>query len=256
MNNKKSILILPIIIVFIIIGVLFLNLNNKKEKEQSIKLENEIIDQNNRLNENINNSVINEKINNEINQIKKDYNISGDSNLYEISTEYDGRKVLNVKENVQYKVAFAGIIKQEIPKLNEVDSIFHDNYPTKKGIWIEKNSRNSILKLLEQSTKSKYSITEEGYLFIESNQEQNENDKNLEKLIDTDRTIILTVNSFYYEIDTITGEVVEYPFEKLDSYQSYDYLKLNSDVIIFVTSNSKNKLTNTEILKEILMIDI
>ena len=68
--------------------------------------------------------------------------------------------------------------------------------------------------------------------------------------------IILTINSLYYEVDTLTGEVVEYPFEKLDSRQAYDIIKSDNDFIIVVTSNLKGDLLEEEIFEELLNIEI
>ena len=248
MNSKKNIIIF-IIILILVISILFIIFNNKENK-QYISIRSEF---KNNYEPVIEKNFIDDE---EISKIKEDNQITGNSDLYEINTEYDGRKVINIKANIQYKVAFAGIIKQDIPQLDEVDKIFNDNYPSKKGIWIEQHSREKVLKLLEQNMKSKYSITEDGYLSMDNKDEQNENDRNLERLINTDNTIIITINNFYYEVDTITGEIVEYPFEKLDSYQSYDYVRFNNDIIVIVTSNMKRDLTDKEILEDILKIEI
>lgn len=248
MKNKKNIIIL-ISIIILIIGFSFIFLS-KKERKQNISIRNEF---KNSYKQAIKNDFIDSE---EISKIKEDNHITGKSDLYEINTEYDGRKVVNIKADIQYKVAFAGIIKKDIPQLNEIDKIFSDNYPNKKGIWIEQHSREKVIKLIEQNTKSKYKITEDGYLLIENKDEQNENDRNLEKLINMNNTIIITINDSYYEVDTITGEIVEYPFEKLDSYQSYDYVKLNDDIIVIVTSNTKSDLDDKEIIEDILNIEI
>ena len=61
----------------------------------------------------------------EVKDLKEDIGVSGDTDLYQIQTEYDGNKTLDIKPEIQYKVAFAGIIEQKIPKLEDIDTIFY-----------------------------------------------------------------------------------------------------------------------------------
>lgn len=230
-----------IIILLIICGVIILIANlgdGQKETEN---------------NANTNNETTNEEIQKIIiNEIKEETGLSADNNLYEVNTEYDGRKVLNIKTDIQYKVAFAGIIKKQKPQMDELDNMLNSNHPIKNGIWVDKNSSEGILKLLSSSANSIYRIDEDGYLTLEEKGQQNENDKIIEKAISSDKKIILTINSLYYEVDNITGEIVEYPFEKLDNYQAFDEIKSDNNSIIVITTNSENKLTNKEIIEEIL----
>ena len=74
----------------------------------------------------------------DIQELKQEYNMTGNTELYEIQTEYDGRKVLAIKASENYKVAFAGLIKKSKVNLDEATEIFEQNYPNKNGIWIEK----------------------------------------------------------------------------------------------------------------------
>jgi len=46
-----------------------------------------------------------------VDEIKNETGATGNSNIYEIQQEYDGRNVVTVKANIKYKVAFAGMIK-------------------------------------------------------------------------------------------------------------------------------------------------
>ena len=51
----------------------------------------------------------------------------------------------------------------------------------------------------------------------------------------------------------MTGEIIEYPFERMDPYQAVDiYLKDNKR-IIEVTTNESGKLTNEDILTDLLL---
>ena len=72
----------------------------------------------------------------EVEDLKREYNISGDSSLYEIQTEYDGRKILAIKSNENYKVAFAGLVKRNKPEMQEISEILEKNHPTENGVWI------------------------------------------------------------------------------------------------------------------------
>ena len=47
----------------------------------------------------------------------------------------EGIKVLAVKDSVRFKTAFAGMIKKDIPKKEELDEILNKYYPRKNGIW-------------------------------------------------------------------------------------------------------------------------
>ena len=246
MKKKNKLIIIFILIIILILCFIFIirkkyeNIENKNTWENPyVELKENQVEYNNDA---------------QVDEIKQETGIIGDSDLYEVTAEYDGRKVLNIKANVQFGVAFAGIIKQEKPEMDEIDQIINEYFPIKNGIWIEQQSRTKILGIIKSNTKSIYKINEEGYLIIENKAQQNDNDKKLEKLINTNKKIILTVNSFYYEVDNVTGEIVEYPFEKLDNYQVYDKIESNDNLIIVITSNLKSKLNDEQILEELLQI--
>lgn len=245
-NNKKSMWLIIFIIVIIIGIVIIMNSLNLKNKNNESTSENNLIEENVQKEENET-----QEQENIINEIKEKQGLKADNNLYEVNTEYDGRKVLNIKASVEYKVAFAGIIKQSAPTMQEIDKIINENYPKEKGVWVSKQSREGFLNILKENTNSEYEIDEEGYLKIKNKNQQNDNDKKIENLI-KNKKIIITISSMYYEIDNVTGEIVEYPFEKLDNYQTYDQIRNNDDLIIVITSNKNKKITNQEILKEIL----
>lgn len=100
---KKNILIVLLlaIVVVIVIGLIF---NNKKENSDQNILQNEI-----KSDEFMNRIVSTDS--NEINAIKNEINATGQTDIYQIEEEYDGRKIIQVKPDVQYQVALAGIIK-------------------------------------------------------------------------------------------------------------------------------------------------
>ena len=114
-----------------------------------------------------------ENIDKNIEEIKNEVGITGNNELYEVITEYNGNKVLNVKDDIQYKIAFAGIIKKSIPNLDEIDEVFEKDYPKKVGVWIEQTSRAKFEKMLKECVNNEYKISDEGYLQIEKENNQN-----------------------------------------------------------------------------------
>ncbi len=243
-KNKVIIVSIIIIAIIIIVSIIFFITNKKDYKENNLEenWENPYTE--------IDKNAIEYQENATIDELKEQTGLTANSNLYEINTEYDGRKVLNIKTDIQYKVAFAGIIKGQAPKIEEVDTIIQENHPTENGVWIEKNSRTKFLQLIEGNTNSEYSIDEKGYLNIKEKRGQNDIDKNLERLIKSNKQIIVTISNMYYEVDSVTGEIVEYPFEQLDSYQAYDQITSKDNTIIVITSNTNKNLTNQDIMEQ------
>lgn len=245
MNKRIKIIILIIaIIIFIAIIrliILKINLENKSNKEEW----------NNEFYE-ANKNEVNYKDSVTVNELKEEMGIKADSDLYEVSKEYDGRKTLNIKPNILYKVAFAGIVKKSKPVFEEIDEIFNNEYPKKNGIWISEQAREHFLKLVNESTNTNtaYIIDEEGYLKVkEKNEKINEFDKKLENTINSNNTIIVDINSFDYDVDTVTGEIVEYPFEQLGDY--IDIINNdNNDKIIVIIANKSKKYSSNDIFKE------
>ncbi len=251
LTNKQIAIISVVLILAITSVVVFICINNNNKSNEDLQEEN----WENQYTQ-IDKNEIQYQDSATVDEIKKEIGLSADSNLYEINTEYDGRKILNIKASVQYKIAFAGIIKKEIPNLNDADTILQENHPDKNGIWIEKNSKQFILELINKNTNSEYEIDSQGYLKIKDKKEQNDNDKSIEKWINGNKKIILTKSNIYYQVDEVTGEIVEYPFEQLDPYQTYDQIKSDDNIIIVITSNSKKYLKNDEILNDVLQCEL
>lgn len=192
-------------------------------------------------------------------ELKEEYKITGESELFEVQTENDGRKVLNIKPSINYKVAFCGMIKNMKPKMEELDKIFENNYPTKKGIWIKEIDREKILNYLNnnQFLHSKYKIDEEGYLNILEKNNQTDIDKKIQKLIMGDKQYIFSISSKCYMVDSVTGEIVENPYNELEKYQTYEYFKDEERMIIFITENKDSKMTKDEIFESVIdLLDI
>ena len=188
-----------------------------------------------------------------VEELKEETGLTGDESIYQIDTEYDGRKTLNVKADIQYKVALAGILTGEMPEYNNIDQIISQTPIEKNGMWIDKNIQDKFLNMLGEVTKSEYEINSDGYLSIKNGGNKNDNDKKIENLINGENKYIITITDKYYQLDTVTGEVVEYPFEQLDNYQTFDIVRnTDNSNIICITSNKNNRLTNKEIMQDVI----
>ena len=249
MNKKKILVIVLIFILILVIGIIVITNNLNKEKEGNTNNTNtanlEVPDVE------IDKNQVDYNNNATVNELKDFTGANGDSDLYEVATEYDGRKVLKIKDNKQYDVAIAGIIKQGKPEFSEIDKL-KEQAPSKSGIWISERSRTEFLNLLKGQTDSKYVINEEGYLAIEDKSSQNDMDKKFESLISGDKLFAIDIAGADYTIDSVTGEIVENPFEQLDSYQAFDYVANDGSYIIVITTNKEKSLSNSEILNSII----
>lgn len=241
MKRKYNILIivLAMFIILTILGIKSARYNKISEKTQ--EMYNEMKNDSAMYNENSN-----------LNDLKKEYSITGEDNLYEIQTEYDGRKVPVIKADINYKVVFAGMVGKTKPTYNEIDEVFENYYPKENGVWVEKSSREKILNFLNSNLNSKYEINENGYLKIAEKNIQNDEDIKIEKIINENKKYILDISSVCYMVDAVTGEIVDNPYEAIEEYQTYEYFSNENDMIIFITENSENKLTDDEVFESIL----
>lgn len=262
-KNKKILIIVSILIALLTICIVFCIINFKNENYNNETINNVYDENEDYSNEIINNAYI-ELDKNEIQyqenvtveDLKEQTSITGNTEIYEVEQEYDGRKVLIVKADVKYKVAFAGMIKKTTPKYEELDTILEQNLPKYSGVWVEKNSRDKILKLFNNSenTNSQYYIDDNGYLKISKKNSQTASDKKIENAIIGDKQFIVDVSSVCYIIDDITGEILDYNFENMDRYQIYEYFEDADKSIIFVNQNSYGQLSDLEIFNSIVQI--
>lgn len=188
----------------------------------------------------------------EVNDLKEDIGVSGGTDLYQIQTEYDGNKTLDIKPEIQYKVAFAGIIEQKVPKLENVDTIFNKNYPKNYGVWIDSTSREKFLTMLKENTNNEYEITEEGFLKIKKENNSTDIDNSLKEMIQSNKRYIITISGIYYEIDRVTGEILDNFYEDMDPMQATKSVDNKDDIIIYLTTNTEKRLTTKEILYELI----
>lgn len=253
MKNK---IILSVIIILLIIALIItvINLNNNKKSVavNDIATDNAVKDISNLIGES--NS---KEENEEINEIKYNMGVTGDSNIYEIQkNEYDDREVVVVKPSIKYKVAFTGMIKKDLPSMQEIDSTYEQNRPQKNGVWIESNSRQKILNMINDSNlfNNNYGINQEGYLYVQDENNSNTNDIKLTNAINSNNLYILSISSTCYIVDDVTGEILKYSFEDMDKYQTYEYFNSENQYIIFITENKNNQLSSEEILNSVISL--
>lgn len=244
MNKKIKFIILILMILLVVsLTIVFVNIN----KDTKVTQENETTNDTNNENNNQENL---EKVE----ELKNQISATGDTNLYEVQKDYTGREVLLVKANMKYKVALAGMLKKSLPNLNEIDEIIKNKAPKETGIWIEQNSRKKVNEFIEENSylESKYYIDDNGYIKIKDKTKQNEYDKKLENIINGDRQYIFNISSVCYIIDNITGEILDYNFEKMDKYQTYEYFEDDKLMIVFINENSNKQLDKKEIFESII----
>lgn len=187
----------------------------------------------------------------QISELKQQFGVIGENDIYRVSEEYDGRKVLEVKPTIKYSVALAGILENAQPKYSEINKVLKKS-PSGTGIWINKDSREEFLKLLELITNSKYSINEKGFLVQDESEHMNKYDEKLKAIILSKKLYIIDINSRFYTVDEVTGEVIEYPFEEMDPYTPFEYLESDNKTIFIITTNSQKKLNENSIISEII----
>ena len=247
--KKKILIIISVLIILIIVGLLFIgSLNKQFEVYNNIETNNIYTE--------LDKNEVQYQENTTVEDLKKQTSITGDDEIYEIQKEYDGRKVLTVKASIKYKVAFAGMIKKSAPKYDELDNILKQNLPKYAGIWIEKDSRDKLLKLFKDSKfiNSKYYIDEDAYLKISSKNSQTDYDKSIEKVINGDKQFLLDLSSVCYIVDEVTGEILDYNFENMDKYQIYEYFEDDEKCIVFINQNTNGQLSDSEIFDSIVKV--
>ena len=245
-KNNKVIILVVLLIMFVAILVLLFNKRMQKDNNQNnFEQYGEQVDKNQ----------IEYQPDVTVEEIKNEIGATGNTDIYEVEQEYDGRNILAVKPSIKYKVAFAGMIKNAKPSMSELDNIMEEKLPHKTGIWVEEKSRDKILEIFNDgNVNSKYLIDDDGYLKIDRKNDQNDNDKKIEKVINGNKQYILDISSVCYIVDDITGEILDYNFENMDKYQTYEYFEDNDKYIVFVTENSTNVLTNLEIFESIIKL--
>lgn len=245
MSIMKKIYILSAICIIIVIGFITI-VTFFKQKE---KKENTVNQNSNNI---IENSIPDTFQKSKIDEIKQDLGYNNtDEAIYEIKKEYDGREVIVIKPNIQYKVAMAGAIKNGKPEFSEIDGLL-EQAPNKSGIWIEENSRKEFVEILQKYTNCSYTIDEDGYLVQEQKDTSNEIDNNIKKAISNKKNYSICINSVAYLIDEVTGNIEEYPFEEIDPEQSFELFETENASLYVITSNTYKRVNYKNIIEEVL----
>jgi len=241
---KKNILIVVLLVVVVVIAIILIFNNNKEKNNDQNILQNDIQ----------NNDFMNRMVStdaNEINAIKNEINATGQTDIYQIEEEYDGRRIIQVKPDVQYQVALAGIIKNGIPAEDEINTLL-EQAPTNSGMWISESSREKFMDLLNSNNISDFEITNYGYLKCNKQGNLTEQEEKLKNMAESDKLYVIDMSGKTYQRDYISGEVIEYPFEEMDPYQVLEPYKVEDSIILGVTSNKDNYLSDIEILEAII----
>lgn len=241
---KKNILIVLLLVIVVVIAIVLI-FNNKKENSDQNILQNEI-----QSDEFVNRMVSTDA--NEINAIKNEINATGETDIYQIEEEYDGRKIIQVKPDIQYQVALAGIIKNGIPAEDEINTIL-EQAPISSGMWISESSREKFIELLNSNNIVDFEITNEGYLKCNKQENLTEQEEKLKNMAESNKLYVIDMSEKTYQRDYITGEIIEYPFEDMDPYQVIEPYDTENAIILGVTANKENRLSNQEILNTIVV---
>lgn len=229
-KRKNIIVYILLIIIWIVFNIIFFKINTSSEKINNTSEDVGTVEQNLE----VSNAILYNS--GSIDDLKDKYKFTGNSDLYEIDTDDDGRKIINIKGSINYKVAFAGLILNQKPNMEDIDVIFNENHPTKNGMWINKKDRESILEYLNNTDKfySKYSIDNDGYLKINEKVRQTDLDKKLEEIINGSEQYVVSISELCYMVDSVTGEIIDNPYNDLDKYQEYEYFEDDNKKIFFI----------------------
>lgn len=234
---KKALkIIIAIIAIIIIVGIVILIKKDNKNEVIEKNYNEEKIEDNKEDNKD-----------ESVNSLKEEYKITGDEDIYEVIEDTLGRKMLTVKANINLKVAFAGMVKKSIPQKEEIDTIYEEKFPKKTGIYIDEKDRKKIVEYLNtnKQLKNSYKINEDGSIKISEKNDETELDKKIEKIMNSNKTVVISINGICYMVDSVTGEIVDNPYVYIDKEQTYEYFEDENKIIVFITDNEeidKNKI--------------
>ncbi len=140
MKQKKITIIAIAVVISLLVVVLFI-VSPKKQEQNRAQKETSISD------------------------LKYEIGATGKEELYETQKDEKGKEVIQIKKELLYKVALAGILKNEKPIYEELDKILQEK-PMDNGIWISQEARKDILSMLQTYLKNNYKIDENRILAI------------------------------------------------------------------------------------------
>ena len=159
--NKKALIICIIVVLIIILAIFMIKLNNLgKDDKKNNDIENTALVESKNDKEKVNANFIEDSSSyqyttEEVEKIKKEINATANTDIYRIEEEPGGRKILQVKPEIQFNVDLAGIIKNGKPEEDELNEILK-KIPNSTGIWIYNQSRETFLGLLKNNGIRKF----------------------------------------------------------------------------------------------------
>lgn len=230
--KKKQLVILIIVIIILAICGVYVYIKNNQNAENPVKTD-----------------PTSDKIT--VNNLKTELGATGNDDIYTVADEQDGRKILAIKPEIKYKIALVGVInKEQAPNLETLNSQIN-NAPKENGLWIAQEAREKFVEMLKTVSDGTYNVDEKGYLKIEQ-EGSTDYDKQIEELIDGSKKYIIDINSYMYIADEMTGEIMQDQFEDMDPYQTYTYAQDGDNMVIVLSTNKAEKLTNQEIITSFL----
>ena len=254
--NKKKLIFFVIIVIAIIVLCVFLFTKKNKETENKENIDNtnntknEVEYQAMQNNLNIESQNISQEELEEINTLKNEIGSDANPNMYEVAEEYDGRKTLEIRPSIQFQTALAGALKNGMPTEQDINSL-SDKFSYNKGVFITESSRQVFLDMLNDSNINEFEIQDDGYLVKKDVQLKSDNSQKLESLMNSGKLYVISMTGTCYMRDDITGEITEYPFEKMDPNQILEPFISNDYVLLAINSNKDNKINSNDILQSI-----
>ena len=98
--------------------------------------------------------------------------------------------------------------------------------------------------------KNSYKINAQGAIEIEEKESKTDLDKKIEKILNSNKTYILSINGVCYMVDPVTGEIIDNPYVDINKEQTYEYFEDDDKTIIFITDN--NEMDENEIFDSII----
>lgn len=222
MNSLKRKLIVSIILIILCIS----NISSLV-----LAITNEI--QENTVSDNIDSVMKNDIYDNEVAN-------SSISNTVSNLVENDVVDTTQIEDSIkQFDVLLAGILNQEnsILEYSNIESVISSNedITEKNGIWIEKNSREYLLKLINNTCNANYTTDETGFLEKDESIENNVYIEKINQLIDnTDSCIVITIEEHYNKLNSDENEIIE--------------MLIEDDEFVSVFENDSNNLNISKVI--------
>jgi len=163
----------------------------------------------------------------------------------------------NMESDTMGRVMLSGIVSDDEILITE-DNIDRteeiiNGFNFEKGIYVSEISRNKFLEILYVVTDENYTISKAGYLNKKESDKQNDITQRINKLIDSNRLIVIDINETYKS--TIDRSVVDITLEEIDYIQVFDYNNNTKIVLInpLMLERSIEDLTQKEIYEEVVI---